>query len=137
MSPEQAEGIIARVDERTDVFALGAIADYGLTGRPPFAADSVLIVLARVCGEEPIPLTSQRPDVTPALAEVIGRAMAKRHDQRYPSAAAFATELRAALEDRLDPAALATAQGRTRGRAASPPVRRPPPRLSPSDPPAS
>ena len=66
MSPEQAEGITARVDERTDVFALGAIADYGLTGRPPFAADSVLIVLARVGGEEPIPLTSQRPDVTPA-----------------------------------------------------------------------
>ncbi|WP_442933967.1 protein kinase domain-containing protein [Micromonospora sp. CPCC 206171] len=85
MSPEQAVG--QPVSAATDVYALGAVAYYCLTGQPPFVGENPLQVALRHAQEEPAPLPSGTP---PAVAEVVARALAKSPGDRWPSAAALA-----------------------------------------------
>ena len=88
MSPEQARG--ARdLDARTDVYALGAIAYYVLTGRPPFLADSYNGLLAQILLDDPAPITTLRPDVPPRVADLVARALTKKPDDRIASVAAL------------------------------------------------
>jgi serine/threonine-protein kinase len=92
MAPEQAEG--KPVTPATDVYALGAVAYCCLTGRTPYAGDGPLEVLGQlVYGPSP----TLPPDVPPAVADVVLRAMAKDPARRYPSAAALAADARSAL----------------------------------------
>src|SRR4029079_4711565 len=65
MAPEQATGQHANVDERTDVFALGAIVYEMFTGRPAFSGASIPEVVFKVVYEQPAPLGDQVP---PAVA---------------------------------------------------------------------
>ncbi|MEU4717583.1 protein kinase [Micromonospora purpureochromogenes] len=85
MSPEQAVG--QPVSAATDVYALGAVAYYCLTGQPPFVGENPLQVALRHAQEEPAPLP---PSTPPAVAEVVARALAKSPGDRWPSAAALA-----------------------------------------------
>ena len=87
MSPEQASG--RRVDGRSDLYSLGVVAWYALTGRPPFDGPTEA-VLAKHRSEAPPSLLAANPAVPPALAEAVRRAMAKSPDDRYPDAEAFA-----------------------------------------------
>ncbi|WP_376787209.1 serine/threonine protein kinase [Micromonospora halotolerans] len=84
MSPEQAAG--QPVSPVTDVYALGAVAYYCLAGRPPFEGDNPLQVAMRHVQDEPPPLVG----TPPAVVEVVGRALAKRPADRFPSALALA-----------------------------------------------
>jgi serine/threonine-protein kinase len=93
MAPEQIEGC-NHVDPRTDVYAVGAILFYALTGEEPFRDSALPRLLMRICSEPPPTLRSKRPDLPPALEAVITRAMHKDPADRYQSAA----ELREALE---------------------------------------
>jgi eukaryotic-like serine/threonine-protein kinase len=88
MSPEQARGEIDRLDERTDVYALGAILHFLLAGRPPFegSADEVL----RRTREEPAPRPSGAPR---PLASICARAMAREPAARYENATAMAEDV--------------------------------------------
>jgi serine/threonine-protein kinase len=88
MSPEQAAGESA-VDARGDVYGLGAVAFFALTGRPPFLGKTLGQLLAAHRSEPPPPLTNFRPDVPPDLSAVIARCLAKEPADRFPSAAAF------------------------------------------------
>ena len=91
MAPEQIAG--DTVDARSDLFAAGAILFEMLAGRPAFAGRSVIEVLHATRYEHPPALTG-----SPAIAavdRVIRRALAKRPDERQPSAEAMAEELRA------------------------------------------
>jgi serine/threonine-protein kinase len=88
MSPEQAAGELA-VDARGDVYGLGAVAFFALTGRPPFLGKTLGQLLAAHRSEPPPPLTDFRPDVPPDLSAVIARCLAKEPADRFPSAAAF------------------------------------------------
>jgi serine/threonine-protein kinase len=88
MSPEQAAGGSA-VDARGDVYGLGAVAFFALTGRPPFLRKTFGQLLATHRSEPPPPLTDFRPDVPPDLSAVIARCLAKEPADRFPSAAAF------------------------------------------------
>ena len=86
MSPEQAAGESA-VDARGDIYSLGAVAFFALTGRPPFQGKTVGQLLAAHRSEPPPSLTDLRPDVPADLAAVVARCLAKDPADRYPSAA--------------------------------------------------
>jgi serine/threonine-protein kinase len=91
MSPEQAAG--EPLDGRSDLYALGAVGFVALTGRPPFVAPTVPALLAMQVMHDAPPVASQRADVPPRLAAVIDRCLAKRPDDRFPSAEALAAAL--------------------------------------------
>ncbi|MCC6994833.1 MAG: serine/threonine protein kinase, partial [Deltaproteobacteria bacterium] len=82
MSPEQAQGKQSEIDHRTDIFALGAMLYECLSQRRAFEAPTLVGALYQVCHGEPEPLTSLVPGLPPAVAEVIGLAMAKRKEDR-------------------------------------------------------
>jgi serine/threonine-protein kinase len=101
MAPEQAQG--KRVDGRADVYALAAIAYRCLTGRLPFHAPDTPSLLYAVVHRMPA-----RPGALAELPADVDRwcaiALAKSPDVRFPSGAAQADALAAALEGRLDDA---------------------------------
>jgi tRNA A-37 threonylcarbamoyl transferase component Bud32 len=97
MAPEQAAGERA-LDARVDVYALGAVLHEMLAGEPPFAAPTRQAVVRRMMYELPPSLTTHRPDVALFVDAAVRRALAKRPDDRFPSAAAFAAVLAAPLD---------------------------------------
>src|SRR5262249_30158193 len=81
MAPEQALDSTA-IDERVDVYSLGCTLYFLLTGRPPYAAGSVMALLLKH-RDAPIPsLTAARPDVPPDLDALFRRMVAKNPDGR-------------------------------------------------------
>jgi eukaryotic-like serine/threonine-protein kinase len=92
MSPEQARGDL--VDERADVYALGAVLYEMLAGSPPHADITPQAVLDRVIAGPPRPLTMVVPAVPGELATIVRKAMARDPDARYPNAIALAEDLR-------------------------------------------
>ena len=93
MSPEQASGKNQTVDQRTDVFALGAIVYEMLAGRPAFSGDSVVAVIMDVVQGIPTPLASLVPSLPPAVDRAIARALAKRPEDRFAEIGDFVTAL--------------------------------------------
>jgi len=91
MAPEQAMG--EPVDERTDVYGLGAVLYHVLCGRPPFQGPTPIAVLTQVAQEPPRPPSSVAAEVPPDLERVCLRALAKDPNQRYPSARALGDAL--------------------------------------------
>ncbi len=91
MPPEQARGEL--VDERSDIYALGAILYQVVTGRPPLRDSSTerLLALARE-GRVP-PVRSLAPKASDELVAVVTKAMARDPSERYQTAAALADDL--------------------------------------------
>lgn len=85
LSPEQAGGEEA-VDVRSDIYSVGALAYFMLTGRPPFAGRTGMRLIAAHLYETPEPLSRLRPDVPADLEAVILRCLAKAANARYPDA---------------------------------------------------
>jgi serine/threonine-protein kinase len=82
LSPEQAGGQEA-VDARSDIYSVGALAYYLLTGLPPFAGRTGMKVIAAHLYEVPEPLSRHRPDVPADLEAVILRCLAKVPEKRF------------------------------------------------------
>jgi serine/threonine-protein kinase len=86
MSPEQAAGESA-LDARGDVYSLGAVAFFALSGRPPFEGKTLGQLLAAHRSEPPPLLTDLRPDLPADLAAIVARCLAKDPHDRFQSAA--------------------------------------------------
>jgi serine/threonine protein kinase len=94
-SPEQAAG--RPVDGRTDGYALGCVLYECLTGRPPFSGGSGEAVLLAHLEAAPPRVTTLRPDLPPAIDQVVARALAKVPEDRFPSCRALVAAARQAL----------------------------------------
>jgi eukaryotic-like serine/threonine-protein kinase len=93
MAPEQALGKNHEIDNRTDVFALGAICYEMLSGQAPFQGNTLAEVVFKVVYEPIIPLTRYVPDLDPSIAAAIDKAMAKAPGDRYADVGSFIAAL--------------------------------------------
>ncbi len=117
MAPEQAI-CVKRVDERADVWALGATLYYLLTGSAPFASESLVHALTKVLYEPHLPIDHLRPDVPPELARIVDACLQKDPEDRWPSASMLAAAIASYAGVAATPprTALAAALGRAWGR---------------------
>ena len=95
MSPEQLAG--EPVEASSDVYALAVVGYEMLAGVPPFQGGSAQALLTAHLTATPTPLRTMRPEVPKGVSAAMARALAKRAEERYPTAAAFA--------EAIDPAA--------------------------------
>ncbi|MBI5495202.1 MAG: protein kinase [Deltaproteobacteria bacterium] len=94
MAPEQALGENDHIDERTDVFAMGALLYQVLTGRPPYGGATPLEkVMAAQKGRIPLPGEVADRPLPPALCQVAMRAMRRPPEDRYQTIEDFRREL--------------------------------------------
>jgi serine/threonine-protein kinase len=93
LSPEQARGA-EQLDARSDLYSLGAVAYFLLTGRPPFPRPTVAETLVAHLHEPPPPLTGAS-DAPPGLQAAVLRCLAKDPDERFPDAGSLDAELAA------------------------------------------
>ncbi len=92
MAPEQARGE-KQIDARVDVYAAGVLLYELLTGRAPFSGSSVNEVLFDVVLKEPPDPRTYVPALDRSLVLIVQRAMAKRREDRWPSADALRSTL--------------------------------------------
>jgi eukaryotic-like serine/threonine-protein kinase len=92
MPPEQAAG--EDVDQRADVYALGAILYAALGAAEPYASSTSGKILDDVLAGPPRPLAEVEPELPQDLVTIVGKAMARRREDRYPSAVDLAEDLR-------------------------------------------
>ena len=95
MSPEQAMGE-RDLDGRSDQYSLGVVGYQMLVGETPFKAANTPAMLVKHLSEAPRPVRERRADAPDALAAAIDRALAKKPEDRWPSAGAFRDALRSA-----------------------------------------
>ncbi|HEY7877916.1 MAG TPA: serine/threonine-protein kinase [Gemmatimonadaceae bacterium] len=91
MSPEQAAGEPA--DPRSDLYSLGIVGFFALTGRVPFDAPTVQAILAMQVTKPAPPVGVARPGTPFQLAAAIDKCLAKTPDERWPSAEALVSAL--------------------------------------------
>ncbi len=91
MAPEQMRA--EPIDERSDIWGLGAILFEMLTGRPPFVADTLPEVYSAVLNDAPPPLDQLRPGVPPGLDDIVQRCLDKDPAQRFCDVADLAEAL--------------------------------------------
>jgi serine/threonine-protein kinase len=116
MPPEQWRGEM--VTSASDQYSLGCVVYNALTGRAPFEAPTPYALMIKHVSETLVPPHVIRNDLPPALSAVVGRALAKNPDERYPSVGAFASAFEAAVRG-YDPDSavqqMALGQGNTGG----------------------
>jgi len=77
------------VEARSDIYSVGALAYFLLTGRPPFAGRTGMKLIAAHLYEVPEPLSRHRRDVPADLEAVVLRCLAKEPNARFPDAASL------------------------------------------------
>ncbi|WP_208543085.1 Stk1 family PASTA domain-containing Ser/Thr kinase [Nocardioides euryhalodurans] len=98
LSPEQARG--ETVDSRSDVYSAGCLLYELLTGRPPFVGDSPVAVAYQHVREPASPPSDHDQDLPPAVDAIVMKALAKRVEDRYQSAAAMKSDIERYLAGR-------------------------------------
>ncbi|QDT05598.1 Serine/threonine-protein kinase PknB [Rubripirellula lacrimiformis] len=84
MSPEQAHG--DSIDHRSDLFSLGSLIYFMLTGRSPFRSETTMGVLNRIVNDQPRRLRSINADVPEWLEQIVTKLLAKSPDERFQNA---------------------------------------------------
>ncbi|MCB8962274.1 MAG: protein kinase [Ardenticatenales bacterium] len=95
MSPEAAQG--ARVDDRADIYSLGVILYEMVTGRTPYEGDTPIAVIMKHVTEPLPPPTAINPNIPDDVVRIIERSLAKKPEDRFPSAAAMVSAIDRAL----------------------------------------
>ncbi|RLB55683.1 MAG: hypothetical protein DRI34_10205 [Deltaproteobacteria bacterium] len=95
MSPEQAEGDIEQIDERSDVWGLGAVLYQVLTGRPPHEGETPFEIVGLAMSEAVRPVLEVCPEAPRELASIADKALNRRKDRRYQSAREMAEDISA------------------------------------------
>ena len=98
MSPEQAGG--SPVDPRSDLFSLGCILHQLLTAQRAFDGPTLPTILMRVIHEDPPPPSRLVPGLPAGVDAVVGRALAKDRDRRYPDGKTMAEDIEDVLAGR-------------------------------------
>lgn len=96
-SPEQMT-LGADIDARADIYSIGVMLYQLTTGRLPFDADTVERLIQQHFQSLPPSICEIRPDISDAVEKVIFKALAKRPDDRYQTAAELASEFRTAID---------------------------------------
>jgi serine/threonine-protein kinase len=92
VSPEQLRG--EKATERSDVFALGVVLFEMTTGENPFQRNNPIEMFSAILRDDPPPLTERAPDAPEELSRTVSRALAKKPQDRHPTASELAAELR-------------------------------------------
>jgi len=100
MPPEQARGELEQVDERSDVYALGAVLYQILTGHPPYEGPMAALIVQQVLAGPPLRVSAREKDVPPELEALVEKAMAREKPQRIASALELASEVKAFRDGR-------------------------------------
>jgi serine/threonine-protein kinase len=98
LSPEQARG--ETVDSRSDVYSTGCLLYELLTGRPPFVGESPVAVAYQHVREPASPPSTYDTDLPPEIDSIVMKALAKRLEDRYQSAAAMRSDIERYLAGR-------------------------------------
>ena len=93
MSLEQAQGRTAEIDQKTDVYALGAILYEAVTGRPPFRGENKLETIRLICETEVVPPSHLRAEIPQDLDAVCLKCLERDRERRYSSARQVADDL--------------------------------------------
>lgn len=96
MSPEQFMGLAA--DRRSDIYSAGVILFQFLTGERPFTGSNMTMIMHKVLNQPPVLAGKLDRDLPEALHKVVEKAMAKRPEDRFQTAAEFITQLKIAAE---------------------------------------
>ena len=99
-APEQIEG--KTVDHRADIYALGCVLYEMLAGTPPFVRDNDLAVLWAHVHDDPPHLTSVRPNLPPALDDIVMHALSKSPEERPTTCRDLVTSVRQTLAPAFD-----------------------------------
>ncbi|WP_372367581.1 serine/threonine-protein kinase [Candidatus Uabimicrobium sp. HlEnr_7] len=96
MSPEQAQGLVSFIDERSDIYSLGCILYYMLVGRPPFIEKGVYSFhfMYKILAKEPASLSTYKSDVPESLQKICTKALAKNKEFRYQNVAQMLYDLK-------------------------------------------
>ena len=96
MSPEQARG--EDLDHRTDLWSFGVVLYEMLTGQLPFRGDRESIIFQSIMSAEPPPVRQLKPEIPVDLQKIIERALRKKREDRYATAAEMGKDLRTYLD---------------------------------------
>lgn len=97
MAPEQVRD--GEATARSDIYALGVVGYELLAARLPFYAQNLSHLIHQIMYATPRPLSRLRANVAPALEAIVGRAMEKDPEQRFPNAQAMAVQLARAVAE--------------------------------------
>jgi predicted Ser/Thr protein kinase len=95
MSPEQALG--KPLDARSDIFSLGVVMYEAITGRQPFAGETITETITQIVRDEPAAAAQLNPTISKGFNAIIDRCLRKKREERFANAA----ELSSALEQQL------------------------------------
>ena len=132
MAPEQTVGDRS-LDARADIYALGAMMYHALTGQPPFTGENAFAIMMAHSRDPVVPPSQINPDVPADLEQVVLRCLAKKPEERYPSARALGQALAACAAASDWGANRAEAWWAAEGLVVRPDATLPPPKLGPAE----